>query len=468
MKKSLLKFLSIFVVAFCLFGLNTVFAVESEDQNIVVENTVTEKLIDSVVLDSSEYKININNTTLLSLLSNTSLLDSKIQKDNYVYEYLYVKLSDGETTDLETTTINELSYAKCPFAIAKKVNGSYYPICLSDAKSGTVKITSTDSSREVNYKIATTKNIYEAHIYIGTDAEGSFEIKNESSTFADSITYDRKIGNNDCFVYVKSIVSLGESIELSPFGTLSFTETSEDGYSIYKAPITDKTLFNKDSIHSELIAPDSNVLGIADIKFEGDKIEIKDPSSGNNSKDTGDSSNISIKDSTTNVIITARSGVIADGTTLKATELTEGERFEAIKKVITDSKFKVFNITLLLNGAEVQPNGSVKVSLPIPSGYDKSKLIVYYVDSTGATTKKSVTISEDGNYAVFETDHFSDYVLAESETANGSGNEGTTGSAGSDLDKEPKTGINSPISFVVTVLAVASTGLAVCIKKMSK
>lgn len=54
MKKSLLKFLSIFVVAFCLFGLNTVFAVESEDQNIVVENTVTEKLIDSVVLDSSE------------------------------------------------------------------------------------------------------------------------------------------------------------------------------------------------------------------------------------------------------------------------------------------------------------------------------------------------------------------------------------------------------------------------------
>lgn len=468
MKKSLLRFLSIFVVAFCLLGLNTAFAVESEDQNIVVENTVTENLIDSVVLDSSTYKININNTTLLSLLSNTSLLDSKIQKDNCVYEYLYVKLSDGETTDLETTTINELSYAKCPFAIAKKVNGYYYPVCISNATSGTVKITSTDSSKEVNYKIATTKGIYEADIYIGSDSEKTFETVNNKSPFANSITYSREIGNTDCFVYVKSIVSLGESIEVSPFGTLSFTETSNDGYSIYKAPITDKALFNKDTIHSELIAPDSNVLGIVDISFDGDKLEIKDPSSDDDSKDTDDSSNISIKDPTANVIITAKTGVITDGTTLKVTELTEGERFEAIKNVIKDSKFKVFNITLLLDGAEVQPNGSVKVSLPIPSGYDKSKLIVYYVDSTGTTTKKNVTISDDGNYAVFETDHFSDYVLAETETVNGSGEEGTAGSASSNIDKEPKTGINSPVSFIITVLVVASAGLVICIKKMSK
>ena len=38
----------------------------------------------------------------------------------------------------------------------------------------------------------------------------------------------------------------------------------------------------------------------------------------------------------------------------------------------------------------------------------------------------------------------------------------------STLDKEPKTGINNPVTFVVSILIVACLGLAICIKKISK
>ena len=75
--------------------------------------------------------------------------------------------------------------------------------------------------------------------------------------------------------------------------------------------------------------------------------------------------------------------------------------------------------------------------------------------------EKEYTVTVEGDYAVIEVDHFSDYVLAEKTST-------TDVKKDSTLDKEPKTGINNPVTFVVSILIVACLGLAICIKKISK
>ena len=73
----------------------------------------------------------------------------------------------------------------------------------------------------------------------------------------------------------------------------------------------------------------------------------------------------------------------------------------------------MFDIKLESNGVKIQPNGKVKISIPVPDNFDKSNLVVYRVADNGDKTEYAVTIN--GDVATFETDHFSTYVLAEKE-----------------------------------------------------
>ena len=168
----------------------------------------------------------------------------------------------------------------------------------------------------------------------------------------------------------------------------------------------------------------------------------------------------STKDEKSNVQLNAPAGIVPDGTTLKVDIISEGSAFDAIKTALGDVKFNVFDITLMSNGSAVQPNnGTVKISIPIPSDYDKANLIAYRFGADG-TKEKEYTVTVEGEFAVIETDHFSNYVLAEKTAAPTDAKE--------NLDNEPKTGIVNPITFVMSVLTFACLGLAICIKKMSK
>ncbi len=68
-----------------------------------------------------------------------------------------------------------------------------------------------------------------------------------------------------------------------------------------------------------------------------------------------------------------------------------------------------FDIGLYLQDTKVQPGGKVQVSIPIPAGFDRSRLLIYRVEPTGDLVQYPVTVS--GDLAQFETDHFSYYVL---------------------------------------------------------
>ncbi len=74
-------------------------------------------------------------------------------------------------------------------------------------------------------------------------------------------------------------------------------------------------------------------------------------------------------------------------------------------------KFTAFDILLQSQEGSVQPKGNVKVTLPIPKGYDHSQIIVYRILEDGTLKDMQATISDDR--ASFETDHFSLYAIVQ-------------------------------------------------------
>ena len=216
--------------------------------------------------------------------------------------------------------------------------------------------------------------------------------------------------------------------------------------------------------------PDTNPDGgdVTDPDANPDEGDVTDPDANpDDNKDNEPTGTYSAQDEKSNIKISASTDVVPNGTTLKVDVITSGDTFDAIGIALGDVKFIVFDITLLdSNNTAIQPNnGTVKISIPIPEGYDKSNLVAYRFAADG-TKEKEYTVTIEGNYAVIEADHFSDYVLAEKVATT----DGTVDNATSDktLDNEPKTGINNPVAFVVSVLVIACLGLAICIKKMSK
>lgn len=87
------------------------------------------------------------------------------------------------------------------------------------------------------------------------------------------------------------------------------------------------------------------------------------------------------------------------------------ETVKAALKHITDI-FVVFDISALLNGGEVQPNGMVKVTFNIPKGFSNNLAIYFVADDGTKELIKSETDKESGTITA-ELSHFSSYVICD-------------------------------------------------------
>ena len=158
-------------------------------------------------------------------------------------------------------------------------------------------------------------------------------------------------------------------------------------------------------------------------------------------------------DTKTNIKLYAVAGVVPSNTILEVAPISEGTTYNTVKTALTNiNKFKVFDINLLSNGAKIQPNGKVKISIPLPTDMNKSNLVVYRVANNGTKTEYKATT--EGNYATFETDHFSIYVLAE-KTAE------TTPSNTDDRKKDdtPKTGTVDVLGYLSIITLISALGI---------
>ena len=77
----------------------------------------------------------------------------------------------------------------------------------------------------------------------------------------------------------------------------------------------------------------------------------------------------------------------------------------------TSDNYKLYNVTLYKDGVESQPNGKIKVMIPIPKGYNRNSIEIFWYQENGILTSMNATV--EGDYAVFYTDHLSYYIIAE-------------------------------------------------------
>ena len=171
-------------------------------------------------------------------------------------------------------------------------------------------------------------------------------------------------------------------------------------------------------------------------------------------------STLQIKDETTNIKIDTTTAVLPANTQLVSNEIEKGETYNLATTVLKDlvNNMYVYDITLQSNGVKVQPNGTVKVSIPIPEGIDANNLVVYRIDEEGNKTEYIVTVEIIDNikYATFETDHFSTYVLGEKVNT-------TTAITEGEKDDTPKTGTN--ITVLNNLGLIIGLGAVVIITK---
>ena len=112
-----------------------------------------------------------------------------------------------------------------------------------------------------------------------------------------------------------------------------------------------------------------------------------------------------ISDEKTGINVMTPEGAVPDGTVLNVEEKNSEEYPNSA----------VYEITLTLGEQKVQPNGNVSVRIPIPDGSSGSELKVYYRDENGKLTDMKAVVS--GNYIVFVTNHFSEYILTAEKLA---------------------------------------------------
>lgn len=168
--------------------------------------------------------------------------------------------------------------------------------------------------------------------------------------------------------------------------------------------------------------------------------------------------NIVKEDKDTGIKIETTSDVLSSNVKLSSIKVTEQSILDVVKTSLKDvsDKYIVYDITLLENNVKVQPSGKLKISIPIPKGYNKEKLVVYRVADNGEKTKYDVKV--EGNYATFETDHFSTYVLGELKQETNNSNKG-------ELDETPKTGTIDLTYYIIPVAIISAVGIAVTIKR---
>ena len=117
------------------------------------------------------------------------------------------------------------------------------------------------------------------------------------------------------------------------------------------------------------------------------------------------------------VIVSATTKEIRPDTVLAVEEVDptnyEGTNF-AVGGSIRSLHF--YDINLVYETVVVQPDGTVTVKIKLADGVDPKKCKVYHVteDIVNPLVRFASTI--DGNYIVFETDHFSEFAVIEVET----------------------------------------------------
>ena len=103
---------------------------------------------------------------------------------------------------------------------------------------------------------------------------------------------------------------------------------------------------------------------------------------------------------------------IDENTELKVNQLKEGNDYDVVSKSFDN--FELYDLSFYKDDKKVTIDGTVIVRIPVKEGLDGTKCKVYYNNNGQFTDMNAVY--KDG-YMEFETNHFSQYVVAEIESS---------------------------------------------------
>lgn len=155
-----------------------------------------------------------------------------------------------------------------------------------------------------------------------------------------------------------------------------------------------------------------------------------------------------------------------DNLELKVNETSGTDEKSAVEKVvkIDGNKIKTFDLFLLLNGQVYEYNGQFTstVSLPIPDGWDVNKLALYYFnEDTKEVTPVAFRVDKENGMVVFDTNHFSKYVLVQKDTTTEETTTEETTKTTTKTTDTPRTGDQTNPGLYVSLIFVS--GLLVAI-----
>lgn len=160
----------------------------------------------------------------------------------------------------------------------------------------------------------------------------------------------------------------------------------------------------------------------------------------------------------TNVEINTDSSSVPLDTLVQVDKIEHGKDFDRIKDILRFHNTDSFDLKLhSFSGnryIEKLDNGNFRVRIPIKEELKGKKLSVYYIDDNGKKHEHEVKI--EGDYACFETNHFSIYTLADTESV-------ITDNVTNETS--PKTGDGSNTTLWILLLGVASIMLVYCNKQ---
>ena len=271
--------------------------------------------------------------------------------------------------------------------------------------------------------------------------------------FNNGVLYDERSGKTIA-VPVLDVPSSVTDSELNNYIISKLKDTfSEDNFDLKNMEIT----FIEDSYLSEYFSDEKDVYyfylsDVGSVKHYAIKVHREEQQTENSIVATSDK----------NVRLDATTDVVPENTVIEVKTIEKSN----ITVLEDDMNFVAYDIKLKSNGVEIQPNGKVKISIPVPDGFDTSKLVVYRIEDDGSKVEYNVNIvTIDGKkYAQFETEHFSTYVLAETTKSDTTSAEltkpdittETSSKPEHKLDDTPKTGSFSILPYLVVTGIIIS------------
>ena len=170
----------------------------------------------------------------------------------------------------------------------------------------------------------------------------------------------------------------------------------------------------------------------------------------------------SAKDDATGATFEADTGVFTEGTTLSVEEIgRDNPSYASAENVLKDTckDFKLYDVSASRNGADVQPNGELTVTWPIPDGFG-TDVALYLLSSDGTAEPIEATVSADGKTLTAKLTKLGELALGKLGNSSAGSNDPTDSTDSSVSNDVPAQG-SSLVWIIVAIAAVVVIGGAI-------